>query len=221
MVNRSYIPTNDLEVRYLDDDPVLAARYHPDQVLTKALVDSCKLLSSVWISGIDRLALCDWMPHLLHSDVALPDDSLRTLGAFIGDFRIYANIEPVNTKLHPHLCWVHECGGNYNWLRSMAMSLCDEHKKRGKYLSPVLLEMLMTLELTPPSLTGSSDNWTEPPFIGPLELEEDCTVHAYRNLMAAQTDRLTWTPELPYWIGEHYRHIQTGTKFTSDFQYTS
>lgn len=201
---RTYYPQQDIEVRYLDDDPALAARYHPDQQLAQGLVQAAKLLSNVWVMGDDKV-VCDWMPNLF-SD-RLPETNPGSMSAFIGKKRIYPMLS-MGMQNHLHVIWAAQYGGNYQWLWRMANALVKEFAVRGRKLSK-LDKIVANLSATPPRLQSSVNTWCEPHFVGVEELNDESTVTAYRRLIAAQVNRLTWTPELPEWLESAYMELHS------------
>jgi len=141
----------EVNIFYLDHDPVFAARAHCDRHVVKMILETAQLLSSAWHVLNPEAVETDidsTDPAFPRADVerakaaGLPFDTKYYLRGT--NQRIYA---PTHLN-HPCAEWVRSSGGAYAWAWRLGMALLDEYTfryKRAHATAPIL----RTLEAWP------------------------------------------------------------------------
>lgn len=163
-------PEQYVNVFYLDDDPVMAAKMHCDRSLRYAIVWTCQILSTVWHLKSD-LVLNDW-------SVTSPFQygELKCLVSDLGGQRIF-NRRHIG---HPDVIWAGLYGGNYDWLYRFGTALLEEFTLRFDRIH-ACLPVIRTLELMPPCLVETSDTWCDAPAVLPGEYVLEDSVESYKK----------------------------------------
>lgn len=117
---------HNMNIFYLDQDPVRAARYHCDKHVRKMIVETAQILSKIhWELGYDS------SNHVEHGT---------------GPYRACRSVAD---GLGPRL-WVMDSLANYRWAVRLGLALCDEFERRfrrdepdaGQHKTKTVLEWL-------------------------------------------------------------------------------
>jgi len=170
-------PEQYLNVLYFSDDPVEAARMHCDKHVSKMLIETAQILSTVWHASAlaeehSTQVVLDWG---WHTD-ATPYRELKHLISTVADNRVYAPKYPA----HPSVHWAALYGGNYDWLYRLGMALLDEYTYRFDRIH-ACTPVLRALEVVPPSLRATLDTWCDAPAIVPSEYLSDDVSECYKS----------------------------------------
>lgn len=202
----------EMNVFMTDFDPAQAARWHTDRHVWTMVMASAQILSTAW-HNLDN----DWhkpmepepapTPWLVPVSVGFEarTDPHEMLGShwMLHGQRIYAR----SLYNHPAVLWAQACRGNYDWLWRLAIALTQEYKHRfGRYHRAT--KPIWTLEAAPPSLAGTSGDFSEVPPCMPEHFRQvDSagfydTVASYRHYLNTASRPLhAWTNrELPPWL---------------------
>jgi hypothetical protein len=96
-----------MNIFVLDENPIIAAKYHCDKHIVKMAVESNQMLATSY--------------HLLSTD---------------NNWKYFPSDNPYRITHINHPCskWVRESEGNFRWLLDLALAIGEEHHKRyGKY----------------------------------------------------------------------------------------
>lgn len=161
-----------MNIFFVDRDPSVAAQCLVDRHVVKMILESAQILSTVVRKRYGR--------------------SLSTRA----DITLYE----ATHRNHPCVLWAGETSGNYEWLRTHAVALCDEFRFRydGEHASERLIRRILSrCPFTYPS------PMTEPPQAMPLEYRRPDPVEGYREYYRTGKAHLhRWTKrEPPSWIG--------------------
>lgn len=188
---------------YLDEDPVLAAQMHCDSHVIKMILDTAKILSTVWRVQVNERD--DAWVRALNVDWKMPTQAETLLGdtpwldVTLCGQRIYKAIH----ENHPAVAWAAMYGGNYNWLYQLGCALLDEYKYRhGKY--HVSTPVMQTLELMPPPLLESAGVYCDMAEVMPPQFLASSPIESYRNYYRnAKTHILAYTKrQPPAWVAD-------------------
>lgn len=153
-----------INIFYLDHAPAAAAQAHCDRHVVKMILETAQLLSTAWHVLAPGAVQTDYV----YTDPLFPytQETLSLMAPgllyYLGNQRIYAKTH----EHHPSAAWARECDGNYTWLWTLGMELCEEYTHRYKKTHKTL-HVLRTLEFPPAMPSGA---WTEPPPAMPEEL---------------------------------------------------
>jgi len=152
----------EVNVFYLDHNPMLAARAHCDRHVVKMIVETAQLLSTAWHV---------MAPECVSQDTTSTDPAYPYIGPkeaklapglvfYLRNQRIYGKTH----EHHPSAEWVRESTGNYDWLWRLGMFLLEEYTFRyGKRHATTAV--LWTLEAPPPGVPSEAQS--EPPLAMP------------------------------------------------------
>jgi hypothetical protein len=183
-----------MNIFVLDENPILAAKYHCDKHVTKMTTESLQMMASVhWHSlGIHKKKDLDYSKW---------QNFPREIPYGIG----FAN--------HPCTKWVRESSENWDWHASLLSALLEEHRLRwGKI--PLAKEKLEWFKNNKPTLPKIGRT----PFVlaMPEELKTKDPVHSYRMFYAGwKLYFAKWKSETPAWW-EKYKLLTTEKDLMSD-----
>lgn len=178
-----------MNIFYIDDDPVQAARWMVDKHVVKMILESAQLLSTAH-------------RYLDGELITAQNDNGRNMKRWV----LYDNREPVLYKAthinHPSAVWTRTSVENYLWLVEHYAALLDEYTYRysKKHKSGELLYMLQS----PPFNLKEYDR-TKMLCAMPDEYKiSSDPVENYRNYYKNAKSRMhVWTNrETPEWINE-------------------
>ena len=177
-----------MSIAMLDLDPVKAAQAHVDTHVGPALTFVVQQLANAWHELYSNWSLpldAQPLPHDMVRRV-VPDSShprpafpLKTYEADgparPGDKPVWLlmgqRIPQRANELHTSGLWVRQLGGNYSWAWRFGVALNDELGKRSLRLAtPAAFaerRALFTMEVLPPPLMGSLEDWSEAPLTMP------------------------------------------------------
>ena len=100
---------------------------------------------------------------------------------------------------HPSSIWARECNGNYEYLYTLFIALCDEFTNR--YGKTHLTDTKMRELLKTPPANIPKGEFYEPPLVMPDECKVDGTINSYRNYYKTEKkDFAKWKQEKPEWM---------------------
>ena len=174
-----------MNIFMLDDDPILCARYHCDEHISRSIMEYGQMLCTAHIlrGGGNRVIKHDNQP------------------VFIMD----------ETFTHPCSQWTRSNGENYGWLRTVLKELHIQNKKRFGRESPYI-DMLPQLDVTPRFIRQFQVR-TPVPQILPTEFHRRDPVDAYRGYYVARKGKLAkWTlvGEPPWWAQLKAARVSAG-----------
>lgn len=176
-----------MNIFYLDNDPVLAAKYHCDKHCVKMILESAQLLSTAHrvLDGVEGIKISASGRKL--KSWILPDERDQVL----------YSATHVN---HPSAVWVRQSRNNYYWLESLLKALYNEYTFRYGKVHLVQQKLEEALLFAPDSLGNSP--FTEPPQCMPDYCKiPGNAVAAYRNYyLNEKKDFAVWNhSETPDW----------------------
>jgi len=196
-------PEDHLNILWLDDDPSVAAQQHCDRHVPKMIMETAQILSSVWHvqAGVHagaawtQVLSVDWLPPTQ----AAPPREIDWFSVTLCGQRIYR----ARHTIHPAVAWACQYGGNYDWLYKLGMALLAEYEYRFGRLH-ACMPVLRTLELMPPPLLKTADQFCDGRIIMPAEIAAEEVVESYRNYYRkSKLNSLQYTRRKPpTWIAE-------------------
>lgn len=176
-----------MNIFYLDEDPIRAARYHNDRHTVKMILESAQLLSTA---------------H------RLLDGSKYTESVNNKKLKRWSLSDKRETKLykaaffnHPCAVWVRENSANYRYTANLLYALCKEYTYRYDKIHKVERTILPYLLQLPKNITHS--NTQTPPYLAmPVErVIYESAVENYRNYYLVDKSYIgVWTKrEIPEW----------------------
>lgn len=201
-----------VNIFFLDFDPVKAAQMHCDKHVVKMILETAQLLSTAWheLHGEDGHLKKVVYPAVHGDEAAERYRALIATGEnYCSHWTLLGN--RIYSKTHVnHRCavWARTTGGNYDWLWRLGMALLDEYRFRyGR--EHATRSVLYALEVVPPAIRETMDEWTESPPAMPFEFRvKDETgkyydsVASYRNYyLRYKQDLLRYTKRKhPDWM---------------------
>jgi len=189
-----------MNIFVLDENPIIAAKYHCDKHVPKMIVEHAQMLAAAYYStiGITRKK-------------EIPDKQSEVDLLFAGWPRKKEDgsdwpygVTHVN---HPCTIWTRTSIENFNWLIECTESLCDEFFNRWKNKQHSIRAILEWMKQNPPNL----------PSIGltlfakalPDCYKSDSTTESYRKYYAYKTHymKVVWNKESsskPYWFTDEF-----------------
>lgn len=152
-----------LDVVYLDHDPVVCAHYAVDNDLDQFIAAAAQHLSNAWHIISPDMAMVDWVAPAHHKEPALPHQIDWMRAEVLGQ-RILSMRYPT----HAASQWAMSAGGNYWWLWRYAMALITTWNFLYKCPHP-LCPVVFPLEVLPPPLLPTLNAATEAPVTMPVE----------------------------------------------------
>lgn len=184
-------PDSHLNVIYLDDDPVLAARQYCDRHVKKMIVETAQILATVWSLEpcAGSLYYCEWQIPMGQT----PPGALKWLGATVCGNRVNS----MRYLDHPCVSWARLYGGNYNWLYCLGIALLEEHEHRFDRIH-ASTPAIRALEVLPPGLVETRGQYCESPCVMPPEMVRGDAIESYRNFcLNSKTQILRYTRRAP------------------------
>ncbi len=182
-----------LDVIYLDHDPILAAKYMADQHLHTALHAACVLLSNAW-----------WTEDAFEKTFSYGAGGVSMHPGGMG--LLYGCLEVFGTGGKPKTradAWVQSATMNYVWLWRHAMGLCMEIAYR---FGGAVVEGMTVAALELPPLGIPPGPQTEPPVAreNTRVVDSDGFIDAvlsFRKYYKMREMQITWTVrDLPPWV---------------------
>jgi len=106
-----------VNIFYLDNDPVVAAKMHNDKHCVKMIIEYAQLMSTAH--------------RVLDGELYY---GLTKNGRKIKRWKLNSNMEDILYKAshinHPSAIWARSSNNNYNWLYCLFTALCDEYTHR-------------------------------------------------------------------------------------------
>lgn len=162
-----------INIFFLDEDPVLAAQYQVDKHVVKMIVETAQLLSTAHrvLDGLEVQLTVEKDGKLRKKKVWVIDDERNG---------ILYNATHIN---HPSAVWVRESVENYNWLVDHLFALSDEYTYRyGKKHATI---QKLGYEIQSPPFNLKEWDWTQPPCAMAEEyIISDNYIENYRNYYA-------------------------------------
>ena len=154
-----------MNVFALDNDPVIAAQMHCDKHVVKMIIEYAQLMSTA-----HRV-----LDGALYLDKTANNRNIRRWQLARHDDVIY-KASHIN---HPSNIWARKTSGNYQYLHTMWIALCNEYTLRynKKHLTQIKLENILCLEPT----NIPDGEMTELPQAMPDDAKLLNVVDAYRN----------------------------------------
>ncbi len=178
-----------MNIFFLDENPIIAAKYHCDKHVIKMILESAQLLSTAHrvLDGKERMVL---------------NDNGRRAKRWVHPSEEFDQILYTATHInHPSAVWVRESAGNYQWLMSLTIALNGEFIRRyNKSINHATIDKLArVLTYLPDEMPRTG--FTPPPQCMPAEFVADDYVQGYRNYyMGAKRELAVWTnTPTPYW----------------------
>ena len=192
-----------MNIFYLDEDPLVAARYHCDKHVVKMITETAQMLCTAHreILGTPVIARA-WcivgnqrvLKEYVHSE--LPGDEYDKDRILIKrDYYLSTH------KNHPSSCWVREARDNYSWAFKLFQGLMSEfHERYGStHASARLIPFIGDHPLGDSAPVGFSP----PPQAMPDQYKSTDTVGAYRQYYRGEKARFAvWRNQTPYWWKE-------------------
>lgn len=168
-----------MNIWMLDYDPVVAARWHCDEHVKQSVFTNTQALAYAWhdrhnamYSPMDEPPpqASDWLRYVV-ATVQSPDPGSKPLpprrpmfpGESLGSWWELCGQRIANRRFdlpHASEVWAAELGGNYIWLWKLTMELTAEYHRRFGRRHPAA-HCVWTLELMPPSLRDTAEEWAE------------------------------------------------------------
>jgi hypothetical protein len=162
-----------MNIFVLDEDPVLAAKYHCDKHIVKMAVETNQMLATAY--------------HFLSKD--------KSWKGFPSD-----NIYKITHINHPCSIWVRESEENYTWTILLGLAIGDEHYKRyGKRtksyeVTKWFFDNIVNVEFKKKTLTKFMECMDD-------VYKRDNPILSYRNLyMTGKRDICKWKKDKPVWF---------------------
>lgn len=184
-----------MNIFYLDSDAQQAARFLVDKHIVKMPLETVQLLSTAHriLDGTCKTVIHNGRKK---KQYALPSPGL--------DSALYQATH-VN---HPSAVWSRQSTGNYDWLVSYLLAMCDEYTarygKRFKFQESGLVDMLKN---RPTNL--NEGGFTPPPPAMPSQYISKDIIESYRRYYAGDKWRFAkWkTGNLPDWMLESMQEV--------------
>lgn len=188
-----------MNIFYLHENPVTAARYHCDKHVVKMILEYAQLLSTAHrvLDG--------------HKYYDLSKNGKKIARWKLDDPKMEAALYKASHINHPSAVWTRSSEDNYYWVYETFVSILNEYDARykgyDKYestrgLVPLLIER-------PENLTRVG--FTQPPQCMPDEYKCDDTVEAYRNYyIGDKASFAQWkysAPPMWYTEAENYARV--------------
>jgi hypothetical protein len=176
-----------MNIFYLDQNPVTAAKYHCDQHVRKMIVEYAQMLSTAH--------------HLLAKPSNL--SCVTQLRENNKTPNYLSNLYKVTHENHPSSIWVRESRSNYQWLYTCMMELASiysEATNKVHLTETKLADLLLGAPASIPSLGP-----TPVPLCMPDEYQSTCAVTSYRNYYQNDKSRFakfTYNEVPRWWNGE-------------------
>lgn len=166
-----------MNIFFLSDDPVEAARMACDKHVVKMILESTQMLYTAMHCTRGGKYLLDTCPYTPYK---------------------------IAHKNHPSSIWARSSLANYNWLCELALAYADEYRFRyGSHKEHACEKHLNWLYENPPDLPEY--DFEEPPQCMPDQYKDDSCVEAYRNYYIGE--KLSFVKytrrEVPYWLEDY------------------
>lgn len=176
-----------MNIFYLDNDPVKAAKMHCDKHVVKMIIEYAQLMSTAH--------------RMIDGEMYL---GKTANGRNIKRWRLPDEREDILYKAshinHPSSIWVRKSNNNYNWLYALFIALCDEYTYRYGKVHQTDATLRMALKMPP---KGIPVGYLYPvPQAMPDDAKMRDPLDAYRNYyIKYKRDFAKWTKRsVPEWF---------------------
>lgn len=175
-----------MNIFYLDENPVLAAKFHCDKHVVKMIVESAQMLSTAH--------------RVLDGEIYIEKSkSNRSIKRWKLNSELEDKLYKATHVNHPSNVWTRSSVWNYQWLYSLFVNLLEEYTHRyGKHHK--CEELIESLKLLPVNIPLTSQ--THIPLAMPHQCMIGSGVESYRHYyQTCKQDILVYTNrDKPFWL---------------------
>lgn len=175
-----------MNIFYLDESPLISARYMNNKHVVKMIVETCQLLSTAHriLDGYEKKVNVN--------------GKLRKRWC-MDDLPMHNALYQCTHQNHPSAVWVRQSTKNYEWLYNHFLHLLSEYTFR--YGKNHKSEFLIPWLKNAPKNTPQNVPYSHPPQCMPDHCKDENTVEAYRKYYMTEKDHIAqWVVrEKPDW----------------------